>query len=97
MSIHAYCSRNNVPYQVLAKWIRDVYKRVVPVQVTGTIEELKTEKKTCNDWTTGASGLSSKKGGPAMLNITRTESTKSRKFTDMRCKNSRILVVIYHQ
>ena len=49
MSIQAYCSRNNVPYKVLDKWIRDIYKRVVPVQVTGTPEELKTEKKTCND------------------------------------------------
>lgn len=43
MSIQAYCSRNNVPYKVLDKWIRDIYKRVVPVQVTGTPEELKIE------------------------------------------------------
>ena len=41
MSIQAYCSRNNVPYKVLDKWIKDIYKRVVPVQVTGTPEELK--------------------------------------------------------
>lgn len=32
MSIQAYCSRNNVPYKVLDKWIRDIYKRVVPVK-----------------------------------------------------------------
>lgn len=44
MSIQAYCSRNNVPYKVLDKWIRDIYKRVVPVQITGTPEELKIEK-----------------------------------------------------
>ena len=43
MSIQAYCSRNNVPYKVLDKWIRDIYKRVVPVQVTGIPEELKIE------------------------------------------------------
>ena len=43
MSIQAYCSRNNVPYKVLDKWIRDIYKRVVLVQVTGTPEELKIE------------------------------------------------------
>lgn len=43
MSIQAYCSRNNVPYKVLDKWIRDIYKRVVPVQITGTPEELKNE------------------------------------------------------
>ena len=43
MSIQAYCSRNNVPYKVLDKWIRDIYKRVVPVHVTGTPEELKIE------------------------------------------------------
>ena len=43
MSIQAYCSRNNVPYKVLDKWIRDIYKRVVPVQVTGSTEELKIE------------------------------------------------------
>ena len=49
MSIQAYCSRNNVPYKVLDKWIRDIYKRVFPVQVTGTLEELKTEKKASND------------------------------------------------
>ncbi len=49
MSIQTYCSRNNVPYKVLDKWIRDIYKRVVPVQVTGTPDELKTEKKTSND------------------------------------------------
>lgn len=30
-------------YKVLDKWIRDIYKRVVPVQVTGTPEELKIE------------------------------------------------------
>ena len=38
MSIQAYCSRNNVPYKVLDKWIRDIYKKVVPVEVTGTPE-----------------------------------------------------------
>ena len=43
MSIQAYCSRNNVPYKVLDKWIRDIYKRVVPVQITGTPKELKNE------------------------------------------------------
>ena len=43
MSIQAYCSKNNVPYRVLDKWIRDIYKRVVPVQVTGTPEEIKKE------------------------------------------------------
>ena len=43
MSIQAYCSRNNVPYKVLDKWIRDIYKRVVPVQITGAPEELKIE------------------------------------------------------
>ena len=41
MSIQAYCSRNNVPYKVLDRWIRDIYKRVVPVQITGAPEELK--------------------------------------------------------
>ena len=43
MSIQAYCSRNNVPYKVLEKWIRDIYKRVVPVQIAGAPEELKIE------------------------------------------------------
>ena len=43
MSIQAYCSRNNVPYKILEKWIRDIYKRVVPVQVTETPDELKIE------------------------------------------------------
>ena len=43
MSIQAYCSRNNIPYKVLDKWIKDIYKRVVPVQVAGTPEELKIE------------------------------------------------------
>ena len=43
MSIQAYCSRNNIPYKVLDRWIRDIYKRVVPVQITGTPEELKVE------------------------------------------------------
>ena len=46
MSIQAYCSRNNVPYKILEKWIRDIYKRVVPVQVTGTPDELKIENST---------------------------------------------------
>ena len=41
MSIQAYCSRNNVPYKVLDRWIRDIYKRVVPVQIAGAPEELK--------------------------------------------------------
>ena len=43
MSIQAYCSRNNVPYKVLDRWIKDIYKRVVPVQITGTPEETKME------------------------------------------------------
>lgn len=43
MSIQAYCSRNNIPYKVLDKWIGDIYKRVVPAHVTGTPEDLKTE------------------------------------------------------
>lgn len=43
MSIQAYCSKNNMPYRILDKWIRDIYKRVVPVQVTGTTEDLKIE------------------------------------------------------
>lgn len=43
MSIQAYCSRNNVPYKVLDRLIRDIYKRVVPVQITGTPDELKIE------------------------------------------------------
>ena len=43
MSIQAYCSRNNVPYKVLDRWIRDIYKKVVPVQIIGTPEELKIE------------------------------------------------------
>lgn len=38
MSIQAYCSRNNVPYKVLDKWIRDIYKKVVPIEVTGAPE-----------------------------------------------------------
>lgn len=43
MSIQAYCSRNNVPDRVLDRWIKDIYKKVVPVQVTGIPEELKIE------------------------------------------------------
>ena len=43
MSIQAYCSRNNVPYKVLDRLIRDIYKRVVPVHITGTPDELKIE------------------------------------------------------
>ena len=43
MLIQAYCSRNNVPYKVLDRWIRDIYKRVVPVQITWAPEELKIE------------------------------------------------------
>lgn len=43
MSIQAYCSRNNVPYKVLDRWIKDIYKKVVPVQVTRIPEELKIE------------------------------------------------------
>lgn len=43
MLIQAYCSRKNVPYKVLDKRIRDIYKRVVHVLVTRTPEELKIE------------------------------------------------------
>ena len=32
MSIYAYCSRNNVPYKILDRWIKGIYKRVVPVR-----------------------------------------------------------------
>ena len=38
MSIQAYCSRNNVPYKLLDRWIKGIYKRVVPVKVTGIPE-----------------------------------------------------------
>lgn len=43
MSIQAYCSRTDVLYEVLDRWIKDIYKKVVPVQVTGIPEELKIE------------------------------------------------------
>ena len=43
MSIQAYYSINNVPYKVLDRWIRDIYKWAVPVQVIGAPEELKIE------------------------------------------------------
>ena len=33
MSIYAYCSRNNVPYKILDRWIKGIYKRVVSVEV----------------------------------------------------------------
>ena len=36
MSIQAYCSRNNVPYKLLDRWIKGIYKRVVPVEVPGS-------------------------------------------------------------
>ena len=35
MSIYAYCSRNNVPYKILDRWIKGIPKRVVPVEVLG--------------------------------------------------------------
>ena len=38
MSIQAYCSRNNVPYKILDRRIKGIYKRVVPVEVTGIPE-----------------------------------------------------------
>ena len=41
MSIQAYCLRNNLLYEVLDKWIWDIYKRIVPVPISGTPEELK--------------------------------------------------------
>lgn len=41
MSIQAYWSRNNVLYKLLDRWIIDIYKSVVPVQVTGFLEDLK--------------------------------------------------------
>ena len=43
MSIQAYCSRNNVPYKLLDRWIKGIYKRVVPVEVTGIPEGQKDE------------------------------------------------------
>ena len=43
MSIQAYCSRNNVPYKILDRWIRDIHRRVVPVEVTGIPEGEKKE------------------------------------------------------
>lgn len=39
----AYCSRNNVPYRVLDKWIRDIYKRVVQVQAPGSPDDVRIE------------------------------------------------------
>lgn len=41
MSIHVYCSRNNVHDKVLDRWNKDIYKRVVPVKITGVLNELK--------------------------------------------------------
>ena len=43
MSIQTYCSRNNVPYKLLDRWIKGIYKRVVPVEVTGIPEGEKEE------------------------------------------------------
>ena len=43
MSIQACCSWNNVPYKILDRWIRDIHKRVVPVEVTGIPEGRKEE------------------------------------------------------
>ena len=39
MSIQAYCSKNDVPYKVMDRWIRDIHSKVVPVEVTGKPEE----------------------------------------------------------
>ena len=49
MSIQAYCSRNNVPFKVLNKWIRDIYKRVVPVQVTGVPDQIESSDYDCQE------------------------------------------------
>ena len=43
MTIQAYCSRNNVPYKLLERWIRGIYKRDVPAEVTGIPERPKEE------------------------------------------------------
>ena len=40
MSIQTYCLRNNVPYKLLDRWNRYIYKRVVLVKSTRTPEQL---------------------------------------------------------
>ena len=67
MSIQAYCSRNNVPYKVLDRWIRDIYKRVVPVQITGAPEELKIDNS--NHGGTGPKKKTDKENVSIKVNI----------------------------
>ena len=38
MSIQAFCAKNNVPYRVMERYIRELHSRVHPVSVVGVPE-----------------------------------------------------------
>ena len=38
MSIQSFCSKNNVPYKVMERYIRDLHSKVHPVKVVGAPE-----------------------------------------------------------
>ena len=40
MTLQAYCSRNNVPYRVLDKYVKDIRKKVYEVRIEGVPEEV---------------------------------------------------------
>lgn len=40
MTLRAYCSRNNVPYRVLDKYVKDIRKKVYEVRIEGVPEEV---------------------------------------------------------
>ncbi len=35
MSLQAFCSKNNVPYNIFHKWYKDTHRKIVEVQVNG--------------------------------------------------------------
>lgn len=40
MTLEAYCSRNNVPFPVIDKFVKDIRKKVFEVKVEGRPEEV---------------------------------------------------------
>lgn len=43
MTIQSFCARNNVPYKVMERWIRDVHSKVMEVEVVGRPESKEPE------------------------------------------------------
>ena len=49
MSLQAFCSKNNVPYNIFHKWYKDTHRKIVEVQVNGVRAVFSFRGKNCKE------------------------------------------------